>query len=181
MKILVSDTSVLIDLERGGFLDSCFRLPFEFAVPDLLYARELADFGGPELVARGLRVEALTGDEVTAAQTVRVAHPKLSVPDAYAYSLASARGWILLTGDGELRAIAKAEEVPFFGVLWILDQFFDGGSSKRKSSPPAWKRSRLIRVAVCPARKSRPDWSAFAVATSNLPASLRGCKKASED
>ena len=84
MKILVSDTSVLIDLERGGFLDSCFRLPFEFAVPDLLYARELADFGGPELVARGLRVEELTGDEVTAAQTVRVAHLKLSVPDAYA-------------------------------------------------------------------------------------------------
>jgi hypothetical protein len=126
MKILVSDTSVLIDLERGGFLDSCFQLPFEFAVPDLLYVRELADFGGPELVARGLRVEELNGDEVTAAQTVRVAHPKLSLPDAYAYSLAAARGWILLTGDGELRAIAAAEQVPFFGVLWILDQFFDG-------------------------------------------------------
>jgi hypothetical protein len=46
MKILVSDTSVLIDLERGGLLVSCFRLPFEFAVPDLLYARELKDFGG---------------------------------------------------------------------------------------------------------------------------------------
>jgi hypothetical protein len=75
--VLVSDTSVLVDLERGGFLDCCFRLPFEFAVPDLLYARELADFGGPELVARGLRVEELTGDEVATAQTVRGAHPKL--------------------------------------------------------------------------------------------------------
>lgn len=42
MIILVSDTSVLIDLERGHFLDACFRLPFEFAVPDLLYRRELA-------------------------------------------------------------------------------------------------------------------------------------------
>jgi hypothetical protein len=125
MKILVSDTSVLIDLERGGFLDSCFRLPFEFAVPDLLYARELADFGGPELVARGLRVEELSGDEVSTAQTVRINHPKLSLPDAYAYTLASARGWTLLTGDGELRALALAEEVPFFGVLWVLDRFFD--------------------------------------------------------
>jgi hypothetical protein len=44
--ILVSDTSVLIDLERGEFLDPCFKLPFVFAVPDLLYNRELADFGG---------------------------------------------------------------------------------------------------------------------------------------
>jgi hypothetical protein len=126
MKILVSDTSVLIDLERGGFLDSCFKLPFEFAVPDLLYARELADFGGPTLVAHGLVVQELTGDEVTAAQTVRGDHPKLSLPDAFAYALASVRGWILLTGDGELRMIAEAEGVEFYGVLWVLDQLFDG-------------------------------------------------------
>jgi hypothetical protein len=126
MKILVSDTSVLIDLERGGFLDSCFKLPFEFAVPDLLYERELAEFGGPELVARGLRVVELNGDEVTIAQTVRGAHPKLSLPDAFAYSLASARKWILLSGDSELRALAQAQQVTCFGVLWLLDQLFDG-------------------------------------------------------
>jgi hypothetical protein len=125
MKILVSDTSVLIDLERGGLLDSCFSLPVEFAVPDILYARELADHGGPALVARGLRVEELTGEEVTIAQRVRSAHPKLSLPDAFAYALASVRSWTLLTGDGDLRALAQAEQVPFFGVLWVLDQLFD--------------------------------------------------------
>ena len=32
--VLVSDTSVLIDLERGSFLQPAFRLPFEFVVPD---------------------------------------------------------------------------------------------------------------------------------------------------
>jgi len=37
MTVLVSDTSVLIDLERGSFLEHVFRLPFEFAVSDLLY------------------------------------------------------------------------------------------------------------------------------------------------
>lgn len=36
MKVQVSDTSVLIDLERGTLLETCFRLPFQFAVPDLL-------------------------------------------------------------------------------------------------------------------------------------------------
>jgi hypothetical protein len=126
MKILVSDTSVLIELERGGFLDSCFSLPFEFAVPDLLNARELLAYGGPALVARGLRVEELTGDEVTIAQTARSARPKLSLPDAFAYALASVRGWTLLTGDGELRALAQAQQVPMCGVLWLLDQFFEG-------------------------------------------------------
>lgn len=124
--ILVSDTSVLIDLERGGLLDSCFKLPFAFAVPDLLYARELADFGGTELVARGLRVEELTAEEVTVAQDVRGTHPRLSLPDAFAFSLASVRGWTLLTGDGDLRALAQEQQVNFFGVLWVLDQLFEG-------------------------------------------------------
>jgi hypothetical protein len=125
MKILVSDTSVLIDLERGGFLESCFRLSFEFAVPDLLYARELAEYGGPELITLGLRVEELTAAELTIAQDTRGAHPKLSLPDAYAYSLASARGWTLLTGDGELRALASANNIALSGVLWLLDQLFE--------------------------------------------------------
>jgi hypothetical protein len=95
-------------------------------VPDLLYNRELAGFGGPKLVELGLRVEELSSDEVRTAQTVRATHRRLSLPDAFAYALASLRGWTLLTGDGELRALAKAEKLPFFGVLWVLDQFFEG-------------------------------------------------------
>ena len=38
---LVADTSVLVDLERGSLLAACFRLPFEFVVPDVLYEREI--------------------------------------------------------------------------------------------------------------------------------------------
>jgi len=41
MRVLVSDTSVLIDLERGDLLESAFALPFEFAVPDLLYIERI--------------------------------------------------------------------------------------------------------------------------------------------
>ena len=125
MTILVSDTSVLIDLERGQFLSACFQLPHTFAVPDLLYRRELADYGGPELVTRGLRVEELTSDEVARAQATRGARPKLSLPDAFAYALAAERQWSLLSGDGELRALAQAENMPLFGVLWLADQLFD--------------------------------------------------------
>ena len=64
MKVLVSDTSVLIDPERGSFLETSFRLPFELAVPDLLDDRELKEHGGEGLVRLGLRVEALDGDAV---------------------------------------------------------------------------------------------------------------------
>jgi hypothetical protein len=126
MIVLVSDTSVLIDLERGQLLEPCFRLPCEFAVPDLLYKRELADYGGPQWVERGLRIEELTKDELLIVQQVRGVHGKLSVPDAYAYALAQSRKWTLLTGDGELREIARNRSMPFHGVLWVLDQLYDG-------------------------------------------------------
>ena len=52
MKVLVSDTSVLIDLDRGSLVEPTFRLPFEFTVPDLLYERELKDHGGPDFMQR---------------------------------------------------------------------------------------------------------------------------------
>jgi len=77
------------------------------------------------LVDLGLRIEELTPAELTAVQDVRGTRPKLSVPDAYAYALALARGWTLLTGDAELRAAAHAAAIPHFGVLWVCDQLFD--------------------------------------------------------
>jgi hypothetical protein len=125
MIIVVSDTSVLVDLERGHCLEACFKLPdCEFIVPDLLYKRELAEAGGPQLCKLGLKVEALSSAEVSAAQTVRQGHPKLSLPDAYAIALARSRTWTLLTGDGELRGLAKQYEVEMHGVLWVFDQLF---------------------------------------------------------
>ena len=57
MNVLVSDTSVLIDPERGEILQTSVALPFDFAVPDLLYRQELAEHGGPGLLELGLRIE----------------------------------------------------------------------------------------------------------------------------
>lgn len=55
--ILVSDTSVLIDLDRGGLLEAVFELPDELAVPDVLYDREMQGEWGEQLRQLGLRVE----------------------------------------------------------------------------------------------------------------------------
>ncbi len=90
MNVLVSDTSVLIDLERGSFQETSFRLPYEFVVPDLLYERELKDYGGNRLLKLGLRVEELDGDGVARALAYRQRHPSLSVPDCFALTFARA-------------------------------------------------------------------------------------------
>ncbi|SFJ30590.1 hypothetical protein [Albimonas pacifica] len=122
MRVLVSDTSVLVDLERGSLLEASFRLPYQFSVPDLLYERELKNFGGDDLLRLGLVVEELDGDVVARALAYRQRAPVLTIPDSFALALAQAREWILLTGDGPLRQLAADEAVECHGVLWVMDQ-----------------------------------------------------------
>jgi hypothetical protein len=119
--LLVSDTSVLIDLHRAGVLDSVFALPFQLAVPDLLYERELKNWDGPALDAKGLLVLALQADGVELAQRYRRREPRLSLPDAFALALATTGGHSLLAGDASLRDLAALEHVDCRGVLWVFD------------------------------------------------------------
>jgi len=125
--ILVSDTSVLIDLERGSFLEVIFALPYEFAVPDVLYHRELRGAWGDRLVELGLRIEELSKDGVAAALRYRSQRVFLSIPDSFALALAKERDWPLLTGDSELRDLATGENVECHGVLWLLDRMEQAG------------------------------------------------------
>lgn len=122
MPFLVSDTSVIIDLERGDLLRASFALSDSFVVPDLLFAQELDDEFGRELVAMGLVVEELEGSEVARATALRRMEARLSIADTFAYALAHGRGWFLLTGDRVLREAAEAEGIAVHGVLWLLDR-----------------------------------------------------------
>lgn len=123
MPILVSDTSVIIDLERGALLEPLFQLPYEFVVPDLLFETELSGELGNHLCGLGLLVEELRAEEVLRATAVGRERIELSVQDSFAYALAEHRDWPLLTGDGALRKIAAANGVEVHGVLWICDHF----------------------------------------------------------
>ena len=121
----MSDTSVLIDLDRGSLVEPTFRLPFEFTVPDLLYERELKAHGGPDLIRLGLRVEELDGDEVSIALGYLRRRRSLSLPDSLALALAKTNAWTLLSGDRGLRELAEDEGVACHGVLWLLDRIFE--------------------------------------------------------
>lgn len=56
MIVLVSDTSILVDLERGGLLEAAFTCGLTMVVPDLLYQRELEGTNGAYLGTLGLNV-----------------------------------------------------------------------------------------------------------------------------
>lgn len=127
MIVLVSDTCILIDLERGGLLEAAFSCGFTMVVPDLIYDQELADENGPYLRSLGLGVVALTPAEVEKAQQARTKRPTLSLPDCFALSCAHRVDHALVSGDKNLRSEAKAQKVIIYGLLWLLDKMEEAG------------------------------------------------------
>ena len=122
MNLLITDSAVLIDLERADLVRVVFSLPYAIAVPDTLYANELQPFGGPALLDLGLRVEALDGSETSAGLALRRARPGLSVAAAFGLVLAEARGWTILSVDELVHAEATSRGIECCGLLWLLDE-----------------------------------------------------------
>lgn len=127
--ILVADSSVLIDLERGELFEVAFSSSIELAVPDLLYERELAATGGEALKSLGLQVVSLEPEELEFAQTTQRQRQKLSLPDCFALACARRPEHALLTGDVELRRCAEGVNIDCHGVLWLLDQLIAIGAA----------------------------------------------------
>ncbi|WP_419797927.1 MAG: hypothetical protein ACNI26_16920 [Terasakiella sp.] len=45
VQIVVSDSSVLMDLARTGLIEYTGGLPFDFIIPNTMFAQELLDLG----------------------------------------------------------------------------------------------------------------------------------------
>ena len=125
-RLVISDSSCLIDLRKASLLDAFLRLPYEFLIPDTLFEDELLSFSPTQkksLVRGGLKVVELPAEGVLRARQIVREFAHLSVHDAFACALAESRpGCILLTGDGPLRVFARRQEIEVHRVLWVIDE-----------------------------------------------------------
>jgi len=126
LRVVISDSSCLIDLRKASLLDAFLRLPYELLIPNTLFEDELLKFTAAQkkaLVRGGLKVVDLPGDSVLRARQLVRDLPHLSIHDGFAFALAeSYRGCILLTGDGVLRDLADKRDIEAHGVLWVIDE-----------------------------------------------------------
>ena len=130
MKVLVSDSSVLIEFAKRELLHKMFELDFQFAVPDLLFNEELIDLGvysRQDLFSFGLQVETLDPEGVAVAISYQSRRPALSLVDAFALALANRQGWELLTEDRIMRRFARSEGIPHHDTLWVIDNMSNAG------------------------------------------------------
>jgi predicted nucleic acid-binding protein len=126
MRIVVSDSSCLIDLRKASLLDAFLRLPYEILIPNTLFDDELLKFTAVEkrsLLRNGLKVVDVPGTGVLRAREIIQKTPRLSINDGFAFVVAEDRaGCILVTGDRLLRSVATDHGIEVHGVLWIIDE-----------------------------------------------------------
>lgn len=129
MNLFISDANILIDMEAGGLMDTLFRLPMRFAIPDLLYYEEIEP-GRPGLENKGLQVMEVRGEFVAYARQLSEQYASLfaakngfrpSHNDYLALALAKQEVGVLLTGDANLRIVADKEGVSVKGSIWLLE------------------------------------------------------------
>lgn len=128
VRLLISDSSVLIDMVVGGLDEAMFRLSWEFAVPDILFQDELSARHA-DLPAKGLQLLELSGEAILDAYDLRKRNRRLGVSpyDCMGVVLARREGCPLLAGDGALRTLARDEGVEVRGTLWVMKELFKAG------------------------------------------------------
>jgi predicted nucleic acid-binding protein len=124
MLLLISDANILIDIEDGHLTPFIFRLPYEIAVPDILFELELKERHS-ELLEAGLKVKSLTPESVKKTEFLTEQYPRPSMMDHSALALAIQEKCLLLTGDKDLRIAAKKEGIRVHGTIWIVEQLLN--------------------------------------------------------
>jgi len=125
-KLLISDANIIIDIIAGELVEAIFALPYEFGVPEILFAEEL-EGQHPEIQQAGLKLMELQPDSMDAAMRYFENNPTntVSVNDCLTLSLAQQEQCTLLTGDAKLRQLSMVEGVAVKGTLWLIQQLFD--------------------------------------------------------
>lgn len=135
LKIVVSDSSVVMDLAKVRLIEPVLQLPFEFMIPDVILAQELLDLGAytaKDLLDLGFVQGELDGGNSRQARDYFAQNRRLSLNDCFAWRLAELHNAILMTGDANLRIIATAAKVEVHGILWAVEMML-----KHKTSPAA--------------------------------------------
>lgn len=142
MRIIVNDSSALIDLKKGGLLEIFLGLPFTLVVSDDLLADELLSFTKAEiaLMRRKVSVATLDGDEMDRVRETQRASPALNASgwklfDAYPAYQCAYKHCKQLVKVG--RSQCKFKEEP---LIAIQDPIMSQMGIQIHYTPEDWRR-----------------------------------------
>lgn len=121
MHYLITDTCILVDLERLRLLQQAGRLNHRLHIVDIVLRVECPHLER-QVTSYGFIIESLSGSELQEALRIEKITGKITVYDAMSYTFAKERGMVLATGDGPLRALAGRTKVKYVGLLWLIKE-----------------------------------------------------------
>ncbi len=124
LKIVVNDANILIDLADINLLDELTKLNFELHTNDLI----IAEIVNPNQLAKiqkiidghKLFVASVKAEEYS--EIMKLQTKNLSFEDCSIWHYTKKLNGILLSGDGNLRKIAKSAGLEVKGIFFIFDQ-----------------------------------------------------------
>lgn len=147
MLLLISDANVLIDIEVGSLTSSMFSLPYQFAVPDVLFHQELQEHHS-HLLQCGLVSKTLDSELIEEAYKLRQQYKRPSMNDLFALSLARYEKCRLLTGDKNLREVAESYLVDVHDTIWLVEQMIEYRKNYYRDSTNCVSENEKFRKAL---------------------------------
>ncbi len=121
---IMSDACVLIDIEQSELTAAMFSLPFQFAVPDTLYEKELSEKHS-KLLQFGLIKKSMSGKRLAEVQKLYQQCREISENDWSVCLHSKYQKCLLLTGDRQLREKAEGLGIKVHGTIWLVEQMID--------------------------------------------------------
>jgi predicted nucleic acid-binding protein len=124
MIIVVSDTSILIDLVDAGVVDAFFRLDLDVRTNGFIFHDELDEEYRQRYRGKRLFIDELSAANIERISAIHTEQQALSLADCSAFVQAESLEATLLTGDRRLRVFAEAT-MAVHGTIWIFDELVD--------------------------------------------------------
>ena len=126
--VAIQDACILIDLVNTEIFDHCLSLPYHFCTTDIIFD-ELhgwqQEIVRPHITAGSFKVLNIDAFDMSSILELSVNQRKLSTEDISAYYFAKKLDALLLTGDERLKKMARAENIPAVGILWIFNELVE--------------------------------------------------------
>lgn len=145
-KVALNDTNILIDFYEISLLDALMEIDLEMHTTDFVVAElvveEQLDWLEELIEGRKLLVSGFSGEEIFELMEKEIKNPGLSLTDCSAWQWAEKNNGILLTGDAQLRRVAKKSGVEVHGSIWLMDELLRQGILTEAEACQAIKKLR---------------------------------------